>query len=90
MQLTHAVKQLGTETAFKVLAKAKNLEAQGKDIVHLEIGQPDFPTPENISAATREQHIPRETPLRGAPTWNGLRSVLDTAGDSPDTPPRCD
>ena len=51
MELTHAVQELGTETAFKVLAKAKDLEAQGRDIVHLEIGQPDFPTPENISAA---------------------------------------
>lgn len=51
MQLTHAVQQLGTETAFKVLAKAKDLEAQGKDIVHLEIGQPDFPTPSNIVEA---------------------------------------
>ena len=51
MQLTHAVRQLGTETAFKVLAKAKDLEAQGRDIVHLEIGQPDFPTPENICLA---------------------------------------
>ena len=51
MQLTHAVQQLGTETAFKVLAKAKDLEAQGKDIVHLEIGQPDFPTPANIAEA---------------------------------------
>ncbi|MDG2171026.1 MAG: pyridoxal phosphate-dependent aminotransferase [Opitutales bacterium] len=51
MQLTHAVQQLGTETAFKVLAKAKDLEAQGKDIVHLEIGQPDFPTPPNIVEA---------------------------------------
>ena len=39
---------LGTETAFEVLAKAKALEAQGKDIVHLEIGEPDFATPKNI------------------------------------------
>jgi|SRR5680860_82638 len=39
---------LGTETAFEVLAKAKKLESQGKDIVHLEIGEPDFNTPKNI------------------------------------------
>lgn len=39
---------LGTETAFEVLAKAKALEALGKDIVHLEIGEPDFDTPKNI------------------------------------------
>lgn len=39
---------LGTETAFEVLSKAKKLEAQGKDVVHLEIGEPDFDTPKNI------------------------------------------
>jgi aspartate/methionine/tyrosine aminotransferase len=39
---------LGTETAFEVLAKAKALEKQGKDVVHLEIGEPDFDTPRNI------------------------------------------
>jgi len=42
---------LGTETAFEVLAKAKALEKQGKDIVHLEIGEPDFDTPKNIKEA---------------------------------------
>jgi len=42
---------LGTETAFEVLAKAKKLEAEGKHIIHLEIGEPDFPTPDNISQA---------------------------------------
>lgn len=45
---------LGTETAFEVLAKAKALEAQGKEIIHLEIGEPDFDTPRNIiDAAVR-------------------------------------
>jgi aspartate/methionine/tyrosine aminotransferase len=42
---------LGTETAFEVLAKAKALERQGKEIVHLEIGEPDFDTPKNIKEA---------------------------------------
>lgn len=42
---------LGTETAFEVLAKAKSLEKQGKEIVHLEIGEPDFDTPKNIKEA---------------------------------------
>lgn len=42
---------LGTETAFEVLAKAKALEKQGRDIVHLEIGEPDFSTPKNIQEA---------------------------------------
>ncbi|MDO9695043.1 MAG: pyridoxal phosphate-dependent aminotransferase [Candidatus Latescibacteria bacterium] len=42
--------RLGTETAFVVLARARALEAQGRDIVHLEIGEPDFDTPANIVA----------------------------------------
>ncbi|HNM14047.1 MAG TPA: aminotransferase class I/II-fold pyridoxal phosphate-dependent enzyme, partial [bacterium] len=46
-----AMSRLGTETAFEVLVKAKALEAQGKHIVHLEIGEPDFDTPTNISEA---------------------------------------
>ncbi|MEM2920710.1 MAG: pyridoxal phosphate-dependent aminotransferase [Candidatus Bathyarchaeia archaeon] len=42
---------LGTETAFEVLARAKALERQGKEIIHLEIGEPDFDTPRNIKEA---------------------------------------
>ncbi|MFQ6064584.1 MAG: pyridoxal phosphate-dependent aminotransferase [Candidatus Bathyarchaeia archaeon] len=45
------MESLGTETAFEVLAKAKALERQGKEIVHLEIGEPDFDTPKNIKEA---------------------------------------
>ena len=43
--------RLGTESAFEVLKKANELEAQGKEVVHLEIGQPDFATPDNIIEA---------------------------------------
>lgn len=46
--LATRMSRLGTEKAFEVLAKAKALEAQGKHIVHLEIGEPDFDTPQNI------------------------------------------
>ena len=42
------MQRLGTETAFEVLARARALESQGRDIVHLEIGEPDFDTPGNI------------------------------------------
>lgn len=45
------MRNLGTETSFEVLARAKALEKQGKDIVHLEIGEPDFDTPANIKEA---------------------------------------
>jgi aspartate aminotransferase len=48
LRLAERMARLGTETAFEVLVKAKALEAQGRDIVHLEIGEPDFDTPRNI------------------------------------------
>ncbi len=51
MDLAKRMGNLGTETAFEVLAKAKGLEAKGQDIVHLEIGEPDFDTPANIVEA---------------------------------------
>ena len=52
MRLAESMSRLGTETAFEVLAKAKQLEAQGKDIIHLEIGEPDFDTPDHIKKAS--------------------------------------
>ena len=51
MQLANAMSRLGTESAFEVLARAKRLQAQGKDIVNLGIGSPDFRTPEHIVEA---------------------------------------
>lgn len=51
MKLAQAMSRLGTETAFEVLARARALEAQGKEIIHLEIGEPDFDTPSNIIEA---------------------------------------
>jgi len=48
MKLAKKMSRLGTETAFEVLVRARALEAQGKDIVHLEVGEPDFDTPANI------------------------------------------
>jgi aspartate/methionine/tyrosine aminotransferase len=48
LRLASRMSRLGTETAFEVLNKARALERQGKDIVHLEIGEPDFDTPANV------------------------------------------
>ena len=48
LHLAKRMSRLGTETAFEVLVRAKALERQGRDIVHLEIGEPDFDTPSNI------------------------------------------
>ncbi|MBE9016579.1 pyridoxal phosphate-dependent aminotransferase [Chroococcidiopsidales cyanobacterium LEGE 13417] len=51
MNFAERMSRLGTESAFEVLAKAQRLEAQGRNIIHLEIGQPDFQTPMNICQA---------------------------------------
>lgn len=53
MHVAQRISKLGTETSFVVLAKARELEAQGKDIIHLEIGEPDFDTAPNIIAAAK-------------------------------------
>ena len=52
MKITENINKLGTETAFKVLAEAKKLEKEGKEIIHLSLGQPDFKTPGYIVDAT--------------------------------------
>lgn len=54
MKFAKRMNRLGTESAFEVLARAKGLEAQGRNIIHLEIGQPDFPTPRNICDAASQ------------------------------------
>ncbi|MAR37279.1 MAG: aspartate aminotransferase [Chloroflexi bacterium] len=54
MKLSSRQSRLGTETAFETLAKAKKLEAQGKNIVHLEIGEPDFDSPSYVIDAAKE------------------------------------
>jgi aspartate aminotransferase len=51
LRLAERMSRLGTETAFEVLNKARALERQGKKIIHLEIGEPDFDTPKNIVEA---------------------------------------
>ena len=48
MKFAKRMSRLGTETAFEVLAKARALEAKGKDVIPLEIGEPDFDTPEHV------------------------------------------
>jgi aspartate/methionine/tyrosine aminotransferase len=51
LSLARGVEALGTEGAFAVLARARELERTGRDVVHLEIGEPDFPTPAHVSDA---------------------------------------
>ncbi len=54
MKLAEAMSRIGVETAFDVLVKARALEAQGKSVVHLEIGEPDFATPAHIVDAAKK------------------------------------
>jgi aspartate/methionine/tyrosine aminotransferase len=51
LRLAERMSRLGTESAFEVLSRARVLEGQGKEIIHLEIGEPDFDTPANVVAA---------------------------------------
>ena len=54
MELAKALNRLGTESAFSVLAEAKKLEAQGKPMIHLGLGQPDFKTPKHVVEAAKK------------------------------------
>ena len=70
IRLAECMSRLGTETAFEVLARAKALEAQGRDIIHLEIGEPDFDTaPHIVEAACRalRSGATHYTPAPGIP-----------------------
>ncbi len=68
--------RLETENAFKVLARAQELEAGGRDIVHLEIGQPDFPTPEHIREAAIQAIRDGKTGYVPAPGIPPLREAI--------------
>ncbi len=78
---------LGTETAFEVLARARSLEAKGRDIVHLEIGEPDFDTPENVVRAgvnALEGGWTHYTPSAGLPELR--QAVADYIGQTRGVP----
>ena len=68
------LERLGTESAFEVLARARALEAQGREVIHLEIGEPDYSTPSNIIDAAVEA-------MRGGATHytpaSGIREVRE-------------
>ena len=54
IKLAKSLDRLGTEAAFKILAEAKKLEAQGKSMIHLGLGQPDFKTPKHVVEAAKK------------------------------------
>jgi aspartate aminotransferase len=70
VRLADSLARLGTESAFSVLARARELERQGRDVVHLEIGEPDFETPSHVVeagiAALRDGHT-HYCPTAGLP-----------------------
>ena len=76
MKLADSMSRLGTETAFLVLAKAKALEAKGKKIIHLEIGEPDFDTPKNIIEAAVEAVRSGYTHYNPSPGYPDLRQAI--------------
>jgi aspartate aminotransferase len=75
-QLANRMGRLGTESAFEVLARAKGLEAAGRKIIHLEIGEPDFPTPPHIVAAAVEALQAGQTHYVPAPGIPPLRESV--------------
>lgn len=78
VELASRMRRLGTETAFEVMVRAKALESQGHDVVHLEIGEPDFDTPENIvdaGAAALHEGWTHYGPAAGQPE---LREAIAT------------
>ena len=87
MTVSRKMSNLGTESAFEMLAKARALEAQGRDIIHLEIGEPDFDTPAHIVdegvAALRDGYT-HYGPTAGLPELREsiARNVGETRGIS--------
>ena len=76
MKLAQRMSRLGTETAFEVLAKAQRLEAQGKKIIHLEIGEPDFETPVNIVNGGSQALLDGYTSYNPSPGYDDLRGAI--------------
>src|SRR5437763_2690979 len=85
LRLARRMSRLGTETAFEVLNKARALEKQGRDIVHLEIGEPEFDTPPNIVEAA-VQALHKGWTHYGPPA--GLPDLRQAVGEEVSGPPR--
>ncbi len=76
MQLAQRIQQLSSESAFRVLARARALEAQGRDVVHLEIGDPDFDTSEHVVEAACRALRDGATHYAPPPGLPALREAL--------------
>ena len=101
LELAKAMSRLGTESAFDVLAQAKALEARGRKIIHLEIGEPDFDTPPHVIEAAVEalhagqtHYVPapgipelRESVAAFLERWQRLRATPDRVVITPGAKP---
>jgi aspartate aminotransferase len=102
VKLADRMERIGTETAFEAAARARALEATGRDVIHLEIGEPDFNTPRHIKeAAVRgllDENITHYTPATGiAPLkaaiaddvlrWKGIQATPDQVVVTPGAKP---
>jgi len=76
MKFAERMKRLGTETAFEVLARARQLEAEGRDMVHLEIGEPDFDTPRYICDAAIQAINDGYTHYNPAAGYPEIRKII--------------
>jgi aspartate aminotransferase len=87
--LADSLQELGTETAFSVLARAKEIEASGREVIHLEIGEPDFDTPAHITEAAIEALHAGEThycPAAGLPDFRAAIAEHLSASRGVDVP----
>src|SRR5207237_6418798 len=85
MRLADRMSRIGIESAFDVLVRARALEAQGRSVVHLEIGEPDFPTPSHIVEAAKralDEGWTHYGPTQGLPELREAiaRHVAETRG----------
>jgi aspartate/methionine/tyrosine aminotransferase len=90
MELADRMARLGTESAFEVLARARAMEAEGRKVVHLEIGEPDFDTPEHIgeaAAAAIRDGFTHYTPAPGIPELRQAVSAFFERTRGLDYPP---
>ena len=76
--IADAVARLGAENAFQVLARAREIEATGKRVVHMEIGEPDFDTPEHIKKAAVESLMAHDTHYTPS---SGILELRETIAD---------
>lgn len=102
MKLASRMERIGTETAFEAAARARALEATGRDVIHLEIGEPDFDTPRHVSEAAahalldeKMTHYPPAVgiaPLRAAlaadvKRWKGIDATPEQVVVTPGAKP---